>query len=918
MAFGKVKRAIMKRLPETDVASLRAGRGRLRKQMRTTATVMRRWSMRDRQVRAFHKALKRPIKSNLVFWESFGGNGALCNPEALFRNVIKAGDLQHLQHVWALKPGVQKDSRIVQEFEKHPRVKVVDYRSPEYFDLLERAGYLVNNATFPKEFIKRDGQTYLNMWHGTPMKTMGYDEPKGPHRSINVLRNFLSADYLLSSGEYMTKTMYLGAYHLAPVFTGTIIEDGFPRIDRQFKLGKPRERRTLLYAPTWRGDSFHSPHVEAQHLLVVIDKLKALPELSGWDIRLKVHQSVYAKVAELPEMEHVLIPNSIPTNEILADTGLLITDFSSIWIDALATDIPVVFYSHDFEEYLETRGSYLSVDELPGPVVKTIGSLAQSLSALISDNDRNVLAVPSEYKERYADCRRRFVSHDDGHATTRIADVLFRGKRESARKLLTGAELAGLSESDTFASYRKTRVVLYPGGLKPNGISTSALNLLESFDRSRLDVTVVVGEVRARDKVAIRNRIPADVRLLCLPNGLLDTALAASYRRMLQKQMPHEGTPERSADDQLWANEWRRFVGNAEFDVAVDFSGYSGSWARIIAVSDVPRKLIWMHNDLAADAKREINGLRPYEQSLGSVFALYPYFDKLVSVSPALRDINAENLKALASRGDQGAGTDKFIYVRNSIDTNAIVGGARGNLNADINSRENMESPFGFTSYGDLASSVTALLNVYGAEALSDEVRRQALRRKFGMAEPDSSSIGEREDRPVTFITMGRMSPEKNHERLINAFAKTVESGCNARLVLLGSGPLAAELKELARSSGFSDRIIFGGHQSNPHPLLDAADCFVLSSNYEGQPMVILEALTLGKPVITTAFGSVASAFPDSNTKRWGKIVEQDVDALADAMISFVQDKESRPRPDFDPAAYNEQVLEEFQKAVAG
>ena len=100
------------------------------------------------------------------------------------------------------------------------------------------------------------------------------------------------------------------------------------------------------------------------------------------------------------------------------------------------------------------------------------------------------------------------------------------------------------------------------------------------------------------------------------------------------------------------------------------------------------------------------------------------------------------------------------------------------------------------------------------------------------------------------------------------------------------------------------------GRQPNPYALMARADCFVLSSDYEGQPMVLLEALVLGLPVVSTAFATARDTIPQGG----GLIVERDVDALADGMRRFLAG-DVRPAP-FDAKAYNRQAAVEFGRAI--
>src|SRR5215210_554539 len=124
-----------------------------------------------------------PIIKNQVLYESFSGNGMLDSPEAIFQELRNAPDMRHLSHVWALND-LDAYRSTVRKYDGDPRVRFVAHGSARYYAALARSKYLINNATFPPEFGRREGQIYLNTWHGTPLKHMGYDIPGGgPDRS---------------------------------------------------------------------------------------------------------------------------------------------------------------------------------------------------------------------------------------------------------------------------------------------------------------------------------------------------------------------------------------------------------------------------------------------------------------------------------------------------------------------------------------------------------------------------------------------------------------------------------------------------------------------------------------------------------------------------------------------------------------
>lgn len=117
-------------------------------------------------------------------------------------------------------------------------------------------------------------------------------------------------------------------------------------------------------------------------------------------------------------------------------------------------------------------------------------------------------------------------------------------------------------------------------------------------------------------------------------------------------------------------------------------------------------------------------------------------------------------------------------------------------------------------------------------------------------------------------ITVGRLEVVKNHALLIQAVTNIPQ----AKLYLLGRGPLEVELKTQAANLGVSDRVIFLGFDNNPYKYLKAADLFVFGSNHEGFPNVILEAMCCGLPILTTN----CKSGPDEILKL-EKAVEDDI-----------------------------------------
>jgi len=849
-----------------------------------------------------------PIIKNQVLYESFSGNGMLDSPEAIFQELRSAPDMRHLSHVWALND-LDAYRSTVRKYDGDPRVRFVAHGSARYYAALARSKYLINNATFPPEFGRREGQIYLNTWHGTPLKHMGYDIPGGGPDTRNVIRNFVSADFLLSSSDFMTEQMYETAYKLRGIYRGRIIQEGSPRIDRQFvsqeEKGALREelirrgvalepqQQVVLYAPTWRG-SFYSPTNDAMQLLRRVRALNDQIDKGRHRVLLKVHQQVYEFAVKQPELREVLVPNDIPTNAVLAATDVVLTDYSSIFFDFLATGRPILFYQPDMKAYGRSRGTYLGHDQLPGPATDSIRELAALLRQLGTGDDDDALV---SHADAYEEARKRYCALEDGSAAKRVVDVVFRGITD------------GYDVRDDFSDGR-TSILVFVGALLDNGITQSALSLLDNIDHTRFDVSAGYTS-STYDVQRMRNEgtINPNVRLFPRVGGVTASKVFwVGKRAMLRRGIDAAPPSQRGAQDRMFRDEWVRCFGNSKFDHIVDFSGYNPFWAFLLLQGEARTRSVWLHNDLIADAQREVGGRRPHERNLGAVFTTYRKFDRLVSVSSALADINRKKLAAYA-------GPEKFVSAANTInfrrilsmaygvtgDDPAEVAAARANpLDLPPDGLRPGDDAGALVNVDNLPSAIETLLQRHSIGKIIDEVTRKDTILRLV---PPSPGV-------TTFVTAGRLSPEKNHARLIRAFDLVHRDHPHTRLVIMGGGPLQESLEGLIIDLGLVSAVPFPEHQDNPFAVMAHAECFVLSSNYEGQPMALLEALVLGLPIVTTNFASVAGALPEGR----GIVVEQSVEALADGMRTQLS-RMDPPQP-FDYVDYNHRAVQQFYDAI--
>jgi glycosyltransferase involved in cell wall biosynthesis len=158
-------------------------------------------------------------------------------------------------------------------------------------------------------------------------------------------------------------------------------------------------------------------------------------------------------------------------------------------------------------------------------------------------------------------------------------------------------------------------------------------------------------------------------------------------------------------------------------------------------------------------------------------------------------------------------------------------------------------------------------------------------------------------DRPFVFLCVARLSPEKGHALLIEAFAEAFCGNPKARLRLVGDGPVLASLEALSAGLGVAAQVEFVGTlpAERVRVEMEAADAFVLASNAETFGVVVIEALACGLPVVSTASGGPDHLVDAIN----GELVPRaDKPALRDALVRM-----RRQAPHYDRAAIRAEVI---------
>ncbi len=175
---------------------------------------------------------------------------------------------------------------------------------------------------------------------------------------------------------------------------------------------------------------------------------------------------------------------------------------------------------------------------------------------------------------------------------------------------------------------------------------------------------------------------------------------------------------------------------------------------------------------------------------------------------------------------------------------------------ADVTTHVSNDGRLGMIAAGGVpASRIVVMPNGIDTDRFQPDLpMRQATRTQLGIGAETR-----------LLLNVGRLVPEKAQDMLIRAFAR-VYPAIPAHLLIAGNGALRQQLSELAASLGVASRVTLLGQRDDIPALLNAADTFALSSDVEGLPMVLVEALACGCPVVSTDAPGVAEVLGDLGT----------------------------------------------------
>jgi len=374
------------------------------------------------RLEAAYRATREPL-TNAVFFESFWGQNASCNPRGIDRALARSHP--EITRYWGVADAsVQVPVGAVTVIEG----------SAAWWNARATARVIVINDWLRKRYRKRAGQAVLQTWHGTPLKRLALDR-----RGVRRLRANVAAllekarwNIMLAQNEF-SASVFRAAY----AFRGPIWQEGYPRddvlrdvedVDRietrddadavptasavRSRLGIDATSTVVLYAPTWRDDRpGNVDHVDAQSLATRLGP--------RFTVLVRGHSRTLRAGAGLDGHGVVDVSRYPDISELFLAADALVTDYSSVMFDFSVTGKPILFYVPDLADYRDRlRGFTFDLLPIaPGPILDGPDALVERL--------RDLPGVSAEFGQRYAAWQARFNPRDDGHAGERVVARMF-------------------------------------------------------------------------------------------------------------------------------------------------------------------------------------------------------------------------------------------------------------------------------------------------------------------------------------------------------------------------------------------------------------------------------------------------------------------------------------------------------------
>lgn len=533
---------------------------------------------------------------------------------------------------------------------------------------------------------------------------------------------------------------------------------------------------------------------------------------------------------------------------------------------------PFIGNDLDFSGYKHIKPFPAGYD--PYDILNICDCLVTDYSSVFFDyaNKRNKIVLFAYDKEAYMDERGVYVSMDEFPfpVVRRVDELLVEMRspkqyddqafvdkyckydRKNVAELVCRHIIKGEKQFEEYSaeSNGKENILIYSGNLAKNGLTTALLNLLENVDTDKRNYVITFRSKSLEKNPERVSMLPDSVMIQPIPS--IDVkSLGERLALYLVYNKNKTNKYLLKIADRFYKRLYRSCFGVSDYKHVIHYSGYEKDIINLFLQADA-KKTIFVHNDMVEEIRTKSN---QHKNTLCRAYRSYDY------VVPVTVDISAPTKKL-------GATKENIRIINNCHGYKHVLNRMSGEISFEK----------------DTVSTVSIERL---KEILDSNVKK--------------------------FITIGRFSREKGHDMLIKAFEKYHKENPESYLIIIGGyGSLFEETLMQAECSEAAANIVIIKSIANPMPILKKCDLFILSSLYEGLGLVILEADTVGVPVISTDIPGPQGFMRENN----GYLVSVSTEALYEGMKAFDQGKVKVMNVDFE--AYNKRAVQQFEKLFEG
>ena len=383
----------------------------------------------SKTVKAFYNLSSHIVPANkkIILFESSNGRNYTGSPKYIYEEIVNQGLDEEYKCVWSFTDT---------ETEIPGNAIKVKRSFPKFLYYTLRSGTWIMDTRHLYYLKKNKNTKYIQAWHGTPLKklaldmdylnTDGNDDINKYHEEFR--KNSALWDYLISQNKFSSEI-----FRRAFDFKGQMLEIGYPRCDILFnknneeaiddiksRLNIPKDKKIILYAPTWRENQFYNKN--AFKFTTEMDFDEMYNQLSDdYILIVKFHYLVKENIDWSKYNDFIIECDADwDIQELYLISDIMITDYSSVMFDYAILKRPIIFFTFDLDDYKNNlRDFYFDmVEEVPGPICKTNEEMIDYIKNFNREDYDN------DYGEKYKLFNEKFNQFDDGNASKKVIELI--------------------------------------------------------------------------------------------------------------------------------------------------------------------------------------------------------------------------------------------------------------------------------------------------------------------------------------------------------------------------------------------------------------------------------------------------------------------------------------------------------------